>query len=104
MLYRLTKKGQSSCATAVQAASKTTLHACKTRSSNIGTLREWILWYVIMNAFASVHCTALHNFFRPLAFLLNRKEHFRVKRVKPLNCLTTIFTNFKSSPIDRKID
>jgi hypothetical protein len=39
-----------------------------------------------------------------LAFLLNRKEHFRVKRVKPLNRLTTISTNFKSSPIYRKID
>jgi hypothetical protein len=31
-----------------------------------------------MNAFASVQCTALHNFFSPLGFLLNGKEEFSV--------------------------
>lgn len=34
--------------------------------------------------------------------MLNRTEQFPVKHVK--RRLTTIFTNFKSSPIDRKID
>jgi hypothetical protein len=48
----------------------------------------------------SRHCKrALHNIaqlFSPLVIFVNRKEQFRVKRVKPLNRLTTILTNFKS--------
>jgi hypothetical protein len=97
MLNSLTKMGQSSCATVVQAASKTALHACKPCSPKIEPLRVQTIRISHIPDIASVQCTSLHNFFRPLAFLLNRKEQFRVKRVK--RRLTTIFTNFKSPPL-----
>ena len=82
MLNSLTKMGQSSCATFVQVGCKTALHACNHCSSKIEPLRVQANRICRFTSLASVHCTALHNFFRPLAFLLNRREHFRVKRVK----------------------
>jgi hypothetical protein len=72
--------GQSSCATAMQAASKTGLHACNPCSPKIEPLRVQTNRICHFPRFASVHCTTLHNFFCPLAFLLNRREQFPVKQ------------------------
>jgi hypothetical protein len=70
---------------------KTTLHACKTRSPKIEPLRVQTNRICHFAAIASVHCTTLHNFFCSLAFLLNRREQFRVK-------LFTLFVSCLRAP------